>query len=61
MEAHMKFHVAIETPLDYYSTIYIDLGIGFSPRINGAGRAECYITNSPLFDTTNQNAIPAYC
>lgn len=48
----MKFAVQISTPLDFYSVIYIDFGIGFSPRINKAGVAECYITNAAVFDTT---------
>lgn len=51
----MKFAVQITTPLSYSSVVYLDFGIGFSPRINRAGVAECYITNAPVFDTTEQN------
>lgn len=51
MEAHYKFKIEVESALSVQSRIYVDFGVGFSPRLNKRGRVECHITNSPEFDT----------
>ncbi|EAR88266.2 transmembrane protein, putative (macronuclear) [Tetrahymena thermophila SB210] len=61
MEAHYKFKIQIKTPLTVQSRIYIDFGIGFSPRINKNGHAECYITDSPTFDIQQGSQTLTLC
>ncbi|KAL4473220.1 hypothetical protein ABPG72_015601 [Tetrahymena utriculariae] len=61
MEAHYKFGIQIKTPLTVQSRIYIDFGIGFSPRINKNGHVECYITDSPTFDIQQGSQTLTYC
>ncbi|KAL4476525.1 hypothetical protein ABPG74_010258 [Tetrahymena malaccensis] len=61
MEAHYKFKIQIKTPLTVQSRIYIDFGIGFSPRINKNGHVECYITDSPTFDIQQGSQTLTLC
>ena len=59
MEAHYKLMVTIDSALSVHSRIFLELGVGFSPRINREQRVECYLTNSPVFDIYDSN--PAFC